>query len=287
MLELKVVHRPSSPAEAVRLLAGTEGRGLYVAGGTILVVGGSSHLDFLVDLTSAGLSGIRLDAGAGASGALVVGATTTIAELLRSPDAGRPAAGLLHEAAAHLATHTIRNLSTVGGNALAWHFPTDLPPALLVLDASITVAGRAGGRAVPLEDIYVRRGEVFAAGDLIVDVRVPAETPGLRGAFEKHGRKRLDVALVNCAAAVRIESGRIAEARLALNGVGGAPVRRRDVEAFLVGKAAAAVTFEEAGRMVSAVVEPKTDHRASGEYRKRIAGVAAKRALMRAAGVGE
>ncbi len=286
MLDLTAVHRPSSPAEAVRLLTGTEGRGLYVAGGTILVVAGSSHLDFLVDLTSAGLGGIRVEPTAGASGTLVIGATTTVAELLHSPDAGQPAVGLLHEAAAHLANHTVRNLATVGGNLFAWHFPTDLPPALLVLDASITVAGRSGERAVPLEDLYARRGEVFAVGDLIVDIRVPAETPGLRGAFGKHGRKRLDVALVNCAAAVRIEGGRIAEARLALNGVGGAPVRRRDVEAFLAGKAAAAATFEEAGRMVSASVTPKTDHRASSEYRKRISGVAAKRALMRAAGVG-
>ncbi len=49
-----------------------------------------------------------------------------------------------------------------------------------------------------------------------------------------------------------------------------------------MGKRRLAATFEEAGRMVSAVVAPKTDHRASAEYRKRIAGVAAKRALMRA-----
>lgn len=287
MLDLKAVHRPASPAEAVRLLADTEGRGLYVAGGTILVTAGSSHLDFLVDLTAAGLGGIRVEPARGAPGALVIGATTTVGELLRSPEAGRPASGLLHAAASHLANHTVRNLASVGGNVFAWHFPTDLPPAFLVLDATITVAGRTGERIVPIEHLYAKRREVFSVGDLIVDICVPAETPGLRGAFEKHGRKRLDVALVNCAAAVRVEGGRIAEARLALNGVGGTPARRRDVEAFLKGNEATPAVFEEAGRMVSASVAPKTDHRAGAEYRKRIAGVAAKRALMRAAGVGE
>jgi carbon-monoxide dehydrogenase medium subunit len=287
MLDLKAVHRPANSAEAVRLLAGTAGRGLYVAGGTILVVAGSSHLDFLVDLTAAGLGGIRAEAPRGAPGTLVIGATATVGELLRSPEAGRPASGLLHGAASHLANHTIRNLATVGGNVFAWHFPTDLPPALLVLDASITVAGRTGERAFPLEHLYTRRSDVFGVGDLIVDVRVPTEASGLHGAFEKHGRKRLDVALVNCAAAVRVEGGRIAEARLALNGVGGAPARRREVEAFLKGNEASPAVFEEAGRMVSASVARRTDHRASGEYRNRIAGVAAKRALMRAAGVGE
>jgi aerobic carbon-monoxide dehydrogenase medium subunit len=284
MLDLKVVHRPASPAEAVRVLADTEGRGLYVAGGTIVVVMGSSHLDFLVDLTAAGLSGILVESG-GAAPALVIGATATAGELLRAPEAGRPAQGLLHAAASQMANHTVRNLATVGGNVFAWHFPTDLPPALLVLDAWITVEGRAGRRAFPLEDLYAKRRDVFAPGDLIVDVRVPAETPGLRGAFEKHGRKRLDVALVNCAASVRIEGGRIAEARLALNGVGGTPARRRDVEAFLKGKEPAPAVFEEAGRMVSAAVSPRTDLRASGEYRKKVAGVAARRALMRASGL--
>jgi carbon-monoxide dehydrogenase medium subunit len=287
MLDLKAVHRPASPAEAVRLLAGTEGRGLYVAGGTILVVAGSSHLDFFVDLTAAGLGGIRVEAARGTPGTLVIGATATIGELLRSRDAGRPASGLVHAAAAGLANHTVRNLATAGGNVFAWHFPTDLPPALLVLDASVTVAGPTGERVVPLEQLYARRRDVFSAGDLIVDVRVPAETPGLRGAFEKHGRKRLDVALVNCAAAVRMEGGRIAEARLALNGVSGAPARRRDIEAFLKGREAAQAVLEEAGRMVSSSVVPRADHRASVEYRKTIAGVAAKRALMRACGVAE
>lgn len=287
MLDLKVIHRPSSPAEAVRLLAETEGRGLYVAGGTILVAAGSPHLDFLVDLTGAGLGGIRVEAGRGAPDALVIGATATVGELLRSPEAARPAAGLLHAAASRLASHTVRNLATAGGNVFAWHFPTDLPPALLVLDASITVVGRAGERVVPLEHLYARRRDVFATGDVIAAVRVPAETPGLGGAFEKHGRKRLDVALVNCAAAVRVEGGRVAEARLALNGVGGPPARFRDVEAFLKGKQAARDVFEEAGRMASAAVAPRTDHRASAEYRKRIAGVAVRRALMRASGAGE
>lgn len=285
MLDLKAVHRPTGPAEAVRLLAESEGHGVYVAGGTIVVPAGSSALDFLVDLTSAGLGGIRVESRGGAPGALVLGATATVGDLLRSQDAARPAGGLLHAAASRIANHTLRNLATVGGNLVAWHFPTDLPPALLALDASLKVVGRSGDRVVPLAQFYARRRDVFAAGDLIAEVRVPAGPPGLRGAFEKHGRKRLDVALVNCAAAVRLDGGRIAEARLALNGVDGPPARRPDVEAFLAGREPAVPLFEEVGRMVSASVTPRPDHRASPEYRKVVAGVAARRALMTACGV--
>lgn len=285
MLDLREIRRPASAAEAVRLLAESEGSGLYVAGGTILVTSGSRRLGFLVDLTSAGLGGLRVDTAAGSSGTLIIGATVTVGELLRATEAGRPAGGLLREATSWLANHTVRNLATVGGNLMAWHFPTDLPPALLVLDASVRVMGRSGERIVPIDRLYAARREVFARGDLIADVRVPAATPGLRGAFEKHGRKRLDVALVNCAAAVRLDGGRIAEARLALNGVGGPPARRPDIEAFLAGKEPSPAVFEEAGRMVSAAVTPRSDHRASAAYRTRLAGVAARRALARACGV--
>jgi CO/xanthine dehydrogenase FAD-binding subunit len=285
MLDLKTVHRPTAPEEAVRLLAETPGRGLYLAGGTIVVPAGSPALDFLVDLSAAGLGGIRTDAAGGGPRTLVLGATATVGELLRSPAAARPAGGLLREAASGIANHTLRNLATVGGNLIAWHFPTDLPPALLVLDASLRVVGRAGERAVPLADLYARRREVFGTGDLIAEIRVPPGPTGLRGAFEKHGRKRLDVAIVNCAAAVRLEAGRISEARLALNGVDGVPARRPDVEAFLAGKEPSEPLFEESGRMVSATVRPRSDHRAGPEYRRVVAGVATKRALLRAAGL--
>jgi carbon-monoxide dehydrogenase medium subunit len=285
MLDLTAVHRPTAPVEAVRLLADTAGHGLYLAGGTIVVPAGSPALDFLVDLTAAGLGGIRAEAAGSAPGTLTLGATATIGELVRSPEAARPAGGLLREAASGIANHTLRNLATVGGNLIAWHFPTDLPPALLVLDASLRVVGRAGERAVPLTDFYARRREVFGAGDLIAEVRVPLGPVGLRGAFEKHGRKRLDVALVNCAAAVRLEGGRIAEARLALNGADGPPARYPGVEDLLTGERPAASLFEEAGRIVSESVRPRPNHRAGVEYRRVIARVATKRALLRAAGV--
>jgi carbon-monoxide dehydrogenase medium subunit len=284
MLDLQAVLRPASAAEAVQALAGTQGRGLYVAGGTI-VVPVAPKLDFLVDLTAAGLGGIRAEDAAGGSGVLVLGATLTIGDLLRSPEAGRPPSGLLRQTAAGLANHTVRNLATVAGNLLAWSFPTDLPPALLVLDATLVVAGPAGRRTITLEDFYARRRDSFASGDLVVEVRVPETEPGLAGAFEKMGRKRLDVALVNAAAAVRLEDGRIADARLAMNGVGGPPRRFRDVEGFLAGKPAEPDLFAEVARMVSASAEPRPSHRAGADYLKKLAGIAARRALMRAAGL--
>jgi CO/xanthine dehydrogenase FAD-binding subunit len=280
MFDLKVLHRPTSPGEAVRLFKETEGTGLYVAGGTVVVPAASPNLDFLVDLSEAGLSYVS-----SRSGRLVLGATVTAGSLGRSLEAGGIASGLLPAAALSIGNHTVRNLATVGGNIASWPYPTDLPVALLVMNASLTVLSGSGSREVALGDFLAKRGSVFQKGDLITEIAMPVPARGTSGGFEKIGRKRLDVAVVNAAAALRLEGRRIAEAAVAVGALGPAPARLAECEDYLRGKEVCEETLAEAGRMVSASVSPRSDHRAGAEYRKRAAGVAAKRAIMRAAGL--
>lgn len=280
MFDLSVLHRPASPEEAVRLYGETEGTGLYVAGGTIVVPAGSSKLDFLVDLSSAGLSSVRSE-----SGRLVLGATLTVAALATSLEAGGIASGTMAAAALSIANHTVRNLATVGGNVAAWPYPTDLPVVFLVLGAKLTILGSSGQREIPIEDFFQRRGEVFRKGDLITEIVVPIPSGDLCGGFEKVGRKRLDIAIANAAGAVLMDDGRIKEARVAVGGMGPAPKRLPECEDLLEGKPATEESFAEAGRLVERAVDPRTDHRAGAEYRRKAAGAAAKRALMRAAGL--
>ncbi len=280
MFDLSVLHRPASAEEAVRLYGETEGTGLYVAGGTIVVPAGSSKLDFLVDLSSAGLSYVRSE-----SGRLVLGATLTVAGLATSLEASGIASGAMPAAALSIANHTVRNLATVGGNVAAWPYPTDLPVVLLVLGAKLTILGPSGQREIPIEDYFQKRGDVFRKGDLITEIVVPIPSGDLRGGFEKVGRKRLDIAIANAAGTVLMDDGRIREARVAVGGMGPAPKRLPECEDLLKGKSATEESFAEAGRLVERAVEPRTDHRAGAEYRRKAAGAAAKRALMRAAGL--
>ncbi len=289
MLDLSALLRPTSPEEAVRLFAETRGNGLYVSGGTVIVPSGSSRLDFLVDLSAAGLDYVRPAAGgsgeegSGAGPGLALGAGTCICDLARSQQVADVAGGVLHEAAAAVATHTVRNRATLGGNVIASHYPTDLPPALLVLDAELIAMNLEGTREISLEEFYANRRALHRKGDLVVEVRVPPVSRGLTAAFEKLGRIKLDIAIVNAAAALRVEEGGIADARVAVNGTGRPPSRLREVEAFLSGKPTVRETFEEAGRVASASVDPRSNHRASGAYRKKMIGVLVRRALARAA----
>ena len=165
----------------------------------------------------------------------------------------------------------------------AAHFPSDLPPAFLVLGASIRLQGADGPREASLEDFYARRSDVYRRGDLIVEIRVPAGHEGLASAFEKTGRTRVDVAIVSCAAALAVSGGTIETARVALNGISAVPYVAADAEAYLTGKSPTEDVFREGGRLASASVSPRGDHRASADYRRKVAGVMAARALSRAA----
>jgi CO/xanthine dehydrogenase FAD-binding subunit len=286
MYDLETFLKPRSPSAAVKALADSGEKSLYVAGGTILLHARESGIRTLIDLTSAGLEYLRDESSLGGGGAshLNIGAATRIATLLRSPEAAQPARGIIPEAARTLATHTIRNLATVGGNIVAWHFPTDLPPVFLALRATLKIQSAAGVRSVPIEAFYTRRREVFSRGDLIVEVSVPVEDDA-RGAFVKIGRKRLDVAIVSAAAVLLTDGPVIREARVALAGLNGAPARVNEVEQSLAGVVPTWSSLAEAGARAAALVEPRGDRRASAEYRKKLVEVAVRRALWQAAGL--
>jgi CO/xanthine dehydrogenase FAD-binding subunit len=285
VFDLESLKRPTTPEEAVRDLLETDGTGLYLAGGTILVPTASPSLDYLVDLTRVGLDHLRVDGGrSGSGGTLVVGAMVRMVDLVESDELSGPAWSAIREAARTVGTHTVRNRATVGGNIFAAHFPSDLPTVFLALGASVTLQGADGPRDVDLEDFYARRSEVYRRGDLILEVKVPAGDRRFAAAFEKTGRTQVDVATVNCAAAVAVSDGVIEEARVALNGISAVPHVATAAVAYLAGKPCSEDVFVEAGRLVSEGVSPRDDHRASGEYRRKAAGVLAARALSRAAG---
>ncbi|MCK4513593.1 FAD binding domain-containing protein [bacterium] len=284
MLDLKALHSVRNAEDAVRLFSETEGRGLYVAGGTVVVSVGSPNVDFLIDLSKAGLDYIRRweSPGESRSDGVAVGATVTAADLARSDEVAAVDGGLLREAVSRLGSHTIRNRATVGGNIAFWSYPADLPPALLALDALLVLRGVKGERSVTLRDFYSRRSEVHSKGDLIVEVRIPPVVAGARVAFEKMGRLDQDVAIASAAVVVACDGHAVREARIALGAVATVPFRALDAEEFLVGRECTGESLAEAARIAVSGVKPRRDHRASSEYRGRMAGVAVQRALLRA-----
>ena len=108
--------------------------------------------------------------------------------------------------------------------------PSDTAPALIALDATMTIRSSAGERVVAADDYFIgpatdiTRMTVLEPGDLLTSIHVPATWAGARFYFEKaRDRKSWDFALVNVAAALRVSDGVIRDARIVVNGVAARP----------------------------------------------------------------
>jgi carbon-monoxide dehydrogenase medium subunit len=262
--------RPSSVAEALELLAAAEGARALAGGQTLVNVmkARAAAPDALVDLNGLEeLKGIEL----GADGGLDLGAMTTYSELLASAEArARPVLG---EVCAQIADVQVRNRGTVGGNVCANDPTNHLPPLMVALDATMTIAGTGGTRTVAAGDFFL--GVYLTAvgpGELLTRITIP---PGRRDGFASVTIGRDGTCIVS--AAVSLEGG----ARVALGCVDAVPHRARDVEQRLDGD-----TGPEAARAAVAglgeTLEPPDDVHAPASYRRRAAEVVAARAIVQA-----
>ena len=131
--------------------------------------------------------------------------------------------------------------------------PSDLAVALVAFDAVVHTVGPAGERAIAADDFFLLPGTTperehpLAQGELIVAIEVPAAPVARRSAYVKvRDRQSYEFALVSVAAAVEVEHGAVADARLALGGVGTKPWRARRAESELIGGAADDAAFRRA-----------------------------------------
>lgn len=163
-------------------------------------------------------------------------------------------------------------------SCIATH-PSDFCVPLLALDAAVEIEGTAGRREVPLDAFHLlpgttpERETVLEPGELIVALRLPAEA----ASFAAHARylkirerTSYAFAVVSCAAALKLEGGRIAAARLALGGVALKPWRARAAEAVLAGQAPDADTFRRAGEAALADATPSGDNAFKIELARRL-----------------
>jgi CO/xanthine dehydrogenase FAD-binding subunit len=140
---------------------------------------------------------------------------------------------------------------------------SDLCVALVALDAVVHILGAGGERSVPLTEFYVLPGErpdienVLEHGELITHVDVPLLPVGARSRYLKvRDRVSYEFALTSAAAALVIEDGTIATARVAVGGVGTIPWRAHEAEAILTGSTASSDTFGSAAE--AAIQDPFT-----------------------------
>jgi carbon-monoxide dehydrogenase medium subunit len=277
-------HAPTSVDEALALL----GR-LTSSGQDVKVLGGGQSLlpvlrlrmaapEVLVDLNKvAGLRGVREE-----DDAIVIGAMTTHDTMTRDPLVRRHAL-LLALAEETVADPQVRHRGTFGGALVHADPASDVPSPALALDATMVIAGPSGRRTVAAVDFFEDLFTTAVGEDeLLVEVRVPKHT-GWGAAYEKFARISHSWSMVGVAAAVRVEDGRIAEAKVGLTNMGSVPIRARAVEAALVGQPATADVIRQAAASAGEGTSPPSDANADADYRLHLAQVLTGRALLTAA----
>lgn len=316
----------ASADEAVERLGAADGEALLIAGGTDLLTLMKAELAAplrLIDLKPlTHLRGVSWQP----DGATRIGALTTLAELERDAGVANRYA-LLIQATRDAATPQLRAMATVGGNLLqqyrCWYYrdglncwlaggdecfardgqnqhhaifqagpcvaahPSDLAPALIALDATVTIQSQAGERDVSVEDLLAaptddrRLPHTLRRGEIITRINLPARAPSARGVYLKAmERQAWSFALASVAARLTLEGDIVREARVVLGGVANTPWRARAAEAALVGQP---LTNEGAAQAAGLAVQGAAPLALNG-YKVRLAQELTRRAILQAAG---
>lgn len=215
--------------------------------------------------------------------ALVIGAMTPHSVVAADPMV-REHARLITEAVHTLADEQVRHRGTFGG-ALAHADPAgDLGAPVLALEAQFVIAGPGGTRTVAADDFFVDLFETAIGEDeILTEVRIPKHT-GWGAHYEKFVRIAHQWPICAVAATVRVEGGTIAEARVGLTNMGSTPLRARGVEEALVGQAASEDAVRAAAARAADGANPPADLNGDADYRRHLAGVLTRRAVLAAAG---
>ena len=294
-------HRtPKSVQEAARILAGEGSNAMLIAGGTDLLPNMKRrHQAPQVLVSLQKIEELRKLDGA-------LGAGATLSEIAR--DEKTPAA--LRHAAIQVATPHIRNMGTLGGNLcldtrctyynqtyewrkaidfclkkdgdICWVATaskrcvavssTDTAPALIALNAAVTLVSSAGERSVKVEDLYRNDGIEYLSrrpDEILTEVRVPA---GWNSTYWKLRRRgSFDFPILGVAVALKFSGDVVEEARLALGAVASRPFLVEKAGEFLKGKKLTDEVIAEAAGMVANRAKPMDNTDMDLYWRKQVA----------------
>jgi CO/xanthine dehydrogenase FAD-binding subunit len=246
-----------------------------LAGGQSLVPALNMRLarpSMLVDLNR--IEG--LDAIGEENGVLRIGALVRQAAAERSPLV-RAACPLLAESLPLVGHFVTRNRGTIGGSIAHADAAAELPLALVALGGGIVTSRRT----IPAEAFFVTHFmTALEADELVIATTWPRRRPGEGCAFEEFTVRHGDFALASAACVLRVESGRVVNARLAVGSVTDRP-QLLDVGPLL-GTAIDLEVARDAGAAAAAAVDPPGNLHGSPEYLRQLVATLVRRAVGRA-----
>ncbi|MFC4165816.1 FAD binding domain-containing protein [Teichococcus aestuarii] len=167
--------------------------------------------------------------------------------------------------------------------------PSDWAVALTAFDAAVEIAGPQGRRTMPIDSFHISYGEhpeaetALRPGEILTAILVPANRAGRTSCYAKvRDRESFAFAISSAAVALRMEGGRVAEARIALGGLSTTPWRATAAEALLRGRSLDESSMKEAAARAMDGADPRPGNAFKVELGRRTVEDALLRAARRA-----
>ena len=275
--------RPATLQEAVSVLQNSGDKGLILAGGTDLLVRKKSdefNADLIVDIKSIeSVVGITQT-----ERHFRIGAATTCAKIGEHEGLRTVWPGVV-EAANLIGSTQIQERCTIAGNLCNASPAADSVPALVAAGARVVVTGPNGIRELPVESVVTAPGKTSLDKAEIVEAILLDKRPlNSRDAYLRFiPRTEMDIAVVGVAVNLMLdEDGMVSSARVVLGAVAPTFIVVDKAAAALVGTKLDETALSALAAACSAACQPIDDKRGTVDFRKRVAGVLARRAAHKA-----
>ena len=302
-------YKPATVEEAIALMESSRGSGVYISGGTdVLVLIRQRKLapGCLISLRNINAL-MYLETQDG----LKIGSAVTHNAVAKNEFLQKHYSALT-DATCKIGSLQIRNVATIGGNICNAAPSADTACPLLVLDANVIIAGKNGEREVPIDEFFLGPNKVaIEKSEIVKGFHIPDFGENTGSAYIKHTRRQaMDLPILGIAARVTIKIGGsevgckdafctidsisnilkrledeqlvCEDVRIAMGVVAPRPMRAKKAEAALKGKVISEKLFQEIAEIAASEAMPRDSIRGEAWYRKDMVRVLTKRAILKA-----
>jgi carbon-monoxide dehydrogenase medium subunit len=203
-----------------------------------------------------------------------IGALTAHGVLERTPELG-----LVSVVAGTIADPQVRHRGTIGGSLAHGDAASDLPAAMIVTEAEVTLQGPNGQRTVAAADLFHGyMTTAVGADEVLTEVRIEA-LDGWGYGHHKFNRRSEDWAMVGVTAVVKASGGTCEDIRIGFTNMGSVPLRATATEEALRGEELSDENIAKAADLAAEGTSPPADINATAEYKRHLARVLTRRAI--------
>ena len=275
--------KPKTLAEALETLA-TKQDLKILAGGTDLIVklkeGAIPAMEHMMDINGLeDLCKYTIDPAKGVR----IGTGVKLSALEKDAAIAKNWPGLV-DAILAMASISVRNLASIGGNICNASPGADTAGPFICYKATLELASKRGVRTMPVEDFFKGGTKTALETDeMLTFINVPMPDPNTGAAFIKMSRIKADLAKLSITAVLHREGDKVGSLRMSMASLASTPLFLKEACEAAEGKKMSAELIDEILTIVNGTIRPRDGgNRTTGAYRRDVAPIITRDALKRA-----